>query len=48
MGDTSAQVRADYIGGLMKGTMSVIDEPTDASLAVYSKAVYQNTPYSKA
>jgi YVTN family beta-propeller protein len=47
MGDTAAQVRADYIGGLMKGTMSVIDEPTDASLAVYSKAVYQNTPYSK-
>ncbi|HLL41774.1 MAG TPA: alkaline phosphatase family protein, partial [Segetibacter sp.] len=47
MGDTSAQVRSDYIGGLMKGTMSVIDEPSDAGLAVYSKAVYKNTPYSK-
>lgn len=47
MGDTSALVRSDYIGGLMKGTMSVIDEPSDAALAVYSKAVYKNTPYSK-
>jgi len=47
LGDTSAQVRADYIGGLMKGTMSVIDEPSDAALAVYSNAVYKNTPYSK-
>jgi DNA-binding beta-propeller fold protein YncE len=47
MGDTSAQVRSDYIGGLMKGTMSVIDEPSNAALAAYSKAVYKNTPYSK-
>jgi YVTN family beta-propeller protein len=47
LGDTSASVRAGYIGGLMKGTMSIIDEPTDAVLAVYSKAVYKNTPYSK-
>ncbi len=47
MGDTSVGVRPGYIGGLMKGTMSVVDEPTDAALAIYSKAVYQNTPYSK-
>ncbi|MGI8636901.1 MAG: bifunctional YncE family protein/alkaline phosphatase family protein, partial [Segetibacter sp.] len=47
MGDTSALVRPGYIGGLMKGTMSIIDEPTDATLAVYSKAVYTNTPYTK-
>src|SRR6476620_5432276 len=31
----------------MKGTMSVIDEPSDAALAAYSKAVYTNTPYTK-
>ncbi|TDH27014.1 hypothetical protein EXU57_09440 [Segetibacter sp. 3557_3] len=48
LGDTSAMVRPGYIGGLMKGTMSVIDQPTDASLAIYSKTVYKNTPYSKA
>lgn len=47
MGDTSALVRPGYIGGLMKGTMSVIDEPSDAALAMYSKAVYTNTPYNK-
>jgi len=47
MGDTSALVRPGYIGGLMKGTMSVIDEPSNEMLATYSKAVYTNTPYSK-
>ncbi|MBA3674248.1 MAG: bifunctional YncE family protein/alkaline phosphatase family protein [Chitinophagaceae bacterium] len=47
LGDTSALVRAGYIGGLMKGTMSIIDEPSDAERAIYSKAVYKNTPYSK-
>jgi YVTN family beta-propeller protein len=41
------QSKIQYIGGLFKGTMSVIDEPTDATLAVYSKMVYQNTPYTK-
>jgi YVTN family beta-propeller protein len=48
MGDTSVGVRPGYIGGLMKGNMSVVDEPSEAALAIYSKAVYQNTPYSKA
>ena len=47
LGDTSAKVRSGYIGGLMKGTLSIIDEPTDATLAVYSRAVYKNTPYTK-
>jgi YVTN family beta-propeller protein len=47
LGDTSAKVQPGYIGGLMKGTMSIIDEPSDATLATYSKAVYKNTPYSK-
>lgn len=47
VGDTSVKVRSGYIGGLMKGTLSIIDEPTDAMLTVYSKAVYSNTPYNK-
>lgn len=47
VGDTTVRVRSGYIGGLMKGTLSVVDEPTDAMLAVYSKAVYTNTPYTK-
>lgn len=41
------QSKIQYIGGLFKGTMSVIDEPSDATLAMYSKIVYQNTPYTK-
>ncbi|HKZ66123.1 MAG TPA: bifunctional YncE family protein/alkaline phosphatase family protein [Chitinophagaceae bacterium] len=41
------QSRIDYIGGLFKGTMSIIDEPSAEKLAVYSKTVYENTPYTK-
>ncbi|MBI1779894.1 MAG: bifunctional YncE family protein/alkaline phosphatase family protein, partial [Sphingobacteriales bacterium] len=40
-------MKEEYIGGLMKGTMSIIDEPSSAKLAAYSKTVYKNTPYTK-
>lgn len=36
-----------YIGGLFKGTMSVIDVPNEKQLATYSESVYANTPYGK-
>ena len=36
-----------YIGGLFKGTLSIIDIPNEEILKQYSKTVYQNTPYSK-
>ena len=39
--------RLQYIGNLMKGTMSIIDEPDEKRLAIYSKQVYANTPYTK-
>ncbi|MDO8993908.1 MAG: beta-propeller fold lactonase family protein, partial [Daejeonella sp.] len=42
-----ANNRLQYIGSLMKGTMSVIDEPSAADLEVYSKNVFMNTPYNK-
>jgi YVTN family beta-propeller protein len=48
VGDTAIKIRSGYIGGLMKGTLSIIDEPTEAALSVYSKAVYKNTSYTKA
>lgn len=41
------QSQMEYIGGLFKGTMSIIDEPTVTQLAAYSKQVYSNTPYTK-
>ncbi len=42
-----ANNRLQYIGSLMKGTMSIIDVPSLTDLEVYSKSVYKNTPYKK-
>ncbi len=42
------QSKIQYIGGLMKGQLGIIDAPDAAKLAFYSKKVYQNTPYTKA
>ncbi len=36
-----------YIGGLMKGTMSIIDIPSERQLSSYAQQVYKNTPYTK-
>ena len=36
-----------YIGRLMKGTMSIIDVPSEKKLGEYSQQVYANTPYNK-
>ena len=37
-----------YIGGgLLMGTLSIIPTPDEPSLAAYSRAVYDNTPYHK-
>jgi YVTN family beta-propeller protein len=36
-----------YIGGLMKGTLSIINTPSEKQLGYYSAAVYENTPYTK-
>ncbi|MBC6991891.1 bifunctional YncE family protein/alkaline phosphatase family protein [Hymenobacter sp. BT491] len=37
-----------YIGGLLKGSLSVIPIPDEAALTRYSAQVYANTPYTKA
>jgi YVTN family beta-propeller protein len=39
--------RLQYIGSLMKGTLSIIDQPKPKELALLSKKVYENTPYKK-
>ncbi|MBS1510140.1 MAG: bifunctional YncE family protein/alkaline phosphatase family protein [Bacteroidetes bacterium] len=36
-----------YIGGLMKGTMSIIDMPNEKLMSTFSQQVYKNTPYTK-
>jgi YVTN family beta-propeller protein len=47
-GDSTKPANVEYIGGLFLGTLSIIKTPTAEQLAVYTKAVYKNTPYSKA
>lgn len=46
-GDLEAISKIEYIGGLMKGTMSIIETPDAKSLAVYTRQVFRNTPYTK-
>jgi YVTN family beta-propeller protein len=46
-GDKSKPIEVQYIGGLFKGTMSIINTPTPQQLSVYSQLVYHNTPYKK-
>lgn len=36
-----------YIGNMFKGSLTMIDEPDERALKVYTDAVYKNTPYSK-
>ena len=38
---------AQYIGGLMKGTLSVIDVNKKSDLGAWTKQVYDNMPYSR-
>ena len=47
LGDSTRPAAVQYIGSLFRGTLSIINEPTAAQLAMYSGAVYKNTPYSK-
>lgn len=46
-GDEAKPEEVQYIAGLFKGTLSNIPAPDDAQLAVYTKAAYRNTPYTK-
>jgi len=41
------QKEVQYIGGLFKGTLSIIDQPGESKLESFSKQVYANTPYNK-
>ena len=46
-GDTTKPKEVEYIGGLFKGTLSIITEPNEKTLATYSQLVYKNCPYTK-
>ncbi len=45
--DSTKPVSVQYIGSLFNGTLSIFSEPSKAQLAIFSKAVYKNTPYTK-
>ncbi|HTN19676.1 MAG TPA: bifunctional YncE family protein/alkaline phosphatase family protein [Pelobium sp.] len=44
---SSVNNKLQYIGGLFKGTMSVIDDPSDDLMERYIQMVYNNTPFKK-
>ena len=46
-GDPNKPKEVQYIAGLFKGTLSIINTPNDKELSIYSQAVYHNTPYTK-
>lgn len=46
-GDSSRPAQVQYIGGLFRGSLSIIPIPEAQTLAAYSRQVYRNTPYSK-
>lgn len=44
-GDTKHPPKEQYIAGLFKGTLSMFAAPAEQQLSIYSKLVYENTPY---
>ena len=44
-GDNRKPRKVQYIGGLFRGTMSIIPEPDRKNLVSYSAMVFRNTPY---
>lgn len=46
-GETEHRIKVQYIGGLFLGTLSIIDTPDEEMMGIYSRAVYNNTPYIK-
>ncbi len=42
------RAKAEYIGNLFQGTLTILDPPDAELLAGYSRLVYENTPYTKA
>ena len=41
------EIKVQYIGGLLRGTLSILNTPDAGQMAVYSQTVYDNTPYNK-
>jgi YVTN family beta-propeller protein len=46
-GDNAKPKEVQYIAGLFKGTLSIFNEPNGKESGIYSRLVYENTPYNK-
>jgi len=46
-GKTRQEEKVQYIAGLFRGTLSMIPVPDEEQMGIYSRVVYNNTPYSK-
>lgn len=46
-GGKEQKIVVQYIGGLFRGTLSIVDIPDEILMGIYSSVVYKNTPYSK-
>ena len=46
-GGREQKIKEQYIGSLFSGTLGILDIPGDGQMGIYSKAVYNNTPYIK-
>ncbi len=45
--DLNKKAKVQYIGGLFRGTLQAIPNPSETQLGIYSQAVYNNVPYNK-
>jgi YVTN family beta-propeller protein len=46
-GGKEQKIKVQYIGGLFRGTLCLINIPDKEQMDIYSKAVFDNTPYIK-
>ena len=46
-GGKEQKIKVQYIGGFFRGTLEIFSTPDQKQMALYSKAVYNNTPYIK-
>ena len=46
-GGKEHKIKVQYIGGLLRGTLQILNTPSASQMTVYSQAVYKNTPYNK-
>ncbi len=46
-GGKEKKIKEQYIGGLLRGTLSILPVPDEKAMVSYSQAVYANTPYVK-